>query len=152
MFSSVGIPFSGEDSTSVEPLFVCSKASRALRRCSLSTSSASSMLLWAVSLWRKEDTVWLITGLGVTEIVYTGSVLKWTTIASSFFLSVSEQNIYVTPLRFCDFRFNSRKNITFLGLFMLRKIFSLLYRNRIYCPRLASFHSVLPYFHSDRKP
>lgn len=57
VFSSGGISPSSDDSPGAEPLFLRRKDSRALRRRSLSTSSASSMLLWAVSLERKEHSI-----------------------------------------------------------------------------------------------
>lgn len=55
MFSSAGVSLSGETSPGSEPPLDQREASRARRRRSLSTSSASSMLLWAVSLERREE-------------------------------------------------------------------------------------------------
>lgn len=96
VFSSGGISPSSDDSPGAEPLFLRRKDSRALRRRSLSTSSASSMLLWAVSLERKEDYISLRVQAGLNTFICQPCHDLWDFIIFPIILFIPKQHIYRT--------------------------------------------------------
>lgn len=91
VFSSGGISPSSDDSPGADPLFLRRKDSRALRRRSLSTSSASSMLLWAVSLERGTISLRVQAGLNTFICQPCHDLLLF-----SIILFIPKQHIYRT--------------------------------------------------------